>query len=309
MAKIVEDITKLIGDTPLVKVNKLVSSNSADIWGKCEFLNPGFSVKDRIGLSMIEDAERKGILKKGDTIIEPTSGNTGNGLALVAAKKGYKLIVVVPDFVSVEKRRLLKAYGAEVIIASEERDGIGMIGAVKIAEKLVKEKGYFMPMQFENMAGPRMHYETTGPEIYEVFKDIGLDYFIAGIGTGGTISGAGKFLREKFPKIKIYAVEPAESPVFSGGCAAMHKIQGIGPGFFPKTLDRTIYDDVITVSYKDATQTAKMMARKEGVLIGMSAGAITFAGLELAKGKKGKNMVVIWPDSGERYLSTDMYDD
>ena len=307
MAKKVNDITELIGDTPIVKLGNIIEEGSATLWGKLESYNPGGSVKDRIGLSMIQDAEEKGILKPGDTIIEPTSGNTGIALVLVAIPKGYRVIFTMPEAMTQERRDLLSAYGAELILVKPE-EGPGMTGAVKKAEELAREHGYFMPQQFKNPANPYIHETTTGPEIVEAFKDTGLDYFIAGIGTGGTITGAGKVLRAHFPGIKIYAVEPKNSPVLSGGEPGKHTIQGIGAGFVPDILDTNIYDDVIQVGDEDAREVTRRLANQEGILTGKSAGAATYAALQVGRDRGiDKQALVILPDTGERYLSTDLF--
>ena len=306
MAKKVNNITELVGDTPIVRLNRIAEEGSATVWGKLEYHNPAGSVKDRIGLSMIEDAESRGLLKPGDTIIEPTSGNTGIALGMVAAQRGYKLILTMPETMSEERRDLLRAYGAELVLVKPE-EGIGMTGTVKKAEELAREHGYFMPQQFNNPANPLIHEKTTGPEILEAFKDTGLDYFVSGVGTGGTITGAGKVLRHHFPNVKIYAVEPLNSSVLSGGQPSKHKIQGIGAGFVPQVLDTKIYDDVIKVSDEDAIDTTKKIARLEGILLGISSGAAVWAALQVAKGNKGKNLLVVLPDTGERYLSTGLY--
>lgn len=286
MARTVNSITELIGDTPAVKLNRIVDEDSADVYLKLEFMNPGSSVKDRIALAMIEAAEKAGKLKPGDTIVEPTSGNTGIGLAMVAAAKGYKAVLVMPDTMSLERRNLLRAYGAELVLTPGAQ---GMRGAIAKAEELVREHGYFMPQQFKNEANPEIHRLTTGKEIVEQMGDQ-LDAFVAGIGTGGTITGAGKVLREAYPNIKIYAVEPADSPVLSGGKPGPHKIQGIGAGFIPDILDTSIYDEVITVTTEEAFAAARRAAREEGILGGISSGAAIHAALkvakELGKGKK-----------------------
>ena len=307
MAKKVNNITELIGDTPIVRFSKIVDNGSATVWGKLESFNPGGSVKDRIGLSMIVDAEKRGILKPGDTIIEPTSGNTGIALGLVAAQRGYRLIFTMPETMTQERRDLLGAFGAELVLVKPE-EGPGMTGAIKKAEELAKENGYFMPQQFKNPANPYIHQTTTGPEIVEAFKDTGLDYFVSGIGTGGTITGAGKVLRQNFPNIKIYAVEPKNSPVLSGGEPSKHAIQGIGAGFVPEILNTKIYDGVIRVSDEDAKETTRRIAKEEGILLGISSGAAMYAALQTAKRKgEDKHLLVILPDTGERYLSTDLF--
>lgn len=304
MVRIANSITELVGQTPIVKLNRLVDDQSADVYLKLEYMNPGSSVKDRIALSMIEDAEAKGLLKQGDTIIEPTSGNTGIGLAMVAAAKGYKAILVMPETMSMERRNLLRAYGAELVLTPGPE---GMGGAIRKAEELSKEHGYFVPQQFENAANPSIHERTTGPEIVEQMGDQ-LDAFISGIGTGGTITGAGKVLREKYKDIKIIAVEPSDSPVLSGGKPGPHKIQGIGAGFIPGVLDTNVYDEVIKVENEQAFEYARRAAKEEGVLGGISSGAAIYAALETAKKLgKGKKVLAIIPSNGERYLSTPLY--
>lgn len=302
--RVEHEISRLIGETPIVKLNRSVDEDRADIYVKLEYFNPGSSVKDRIALAMIEAAEKEGILKPGGTIVEPTSGNTGIGLAMVAAAKGYKLVVVMPDTMSLERRNLLKAYGAELHLTPGAE---GMKGAIKKAEELVEEHGYFMPQQFKNEANPKIHELTTGPEIVKQMKD-GLDAFVSGIGTGGTITGAGKVLREHFPNIKIFAVEPKDSPVLSGGKPGPHKIQGIGAGFVPPVLNTEIYDEVITIANEEAFEAAREVARKEGILGGISSGAAIAAAKKVAKRLgKGKKVLAILPDNGERYLSTALY--
>jgi cysteine synthase A len=304
MARVANSITELIGQTPVVKLNRLVDEDSAEVYLKLEFMNPGSSVKDRIALAMIEAAEKAGKIKPGDTIIEPTSGNTGIGLAMVAAAKGYKTILVMPDTMSLERRNLLRAYGAELVLTPGSE---GMRGAIRKAEELANEHGYFMPQQFKNEANPEIHRLTTGPEIVEQMGDQ-LDAFVAGIGTGGTITGAGEVLREKYPNIKIYAVEPADSPVLSGGKPGPHKIQGIGAGFVPDILNTNIYDEVITVKTEEAFEAARRAAREEGILGGISSGAAIHAALKVAKQLgKGKKVLAIIPSNGERYLSTPLY--
>src|SRR5690625_976472 len=302
--KVVNDVSRLIGETPIVKLNRTVEADSADVYVKLEFMNPGSSVKDRIALAMIEAAEQEGILKEGDTIIEPTSGNTGIGLAMVAAPKGYKLVVVMPDTMSQERRNLLRAYGAELVLTP---GADGMKGAIQKSEDLKAEHGYFMPQQFTNAANPHVHAQTTGKEIVKQMKD-GLDAFVSGIGTGGTITGAGKVLRDTFNNIKIYAVEPTDSAVLSGGSPGPHKIQGLGAGFVPGVLDTDIYDDVIKISNEDAFSTARKIARQSGILGGISSGAAVAAAQQVAKDLgKGKKVLAVLPDNGERYLSTPLY--
>lgn len=304
MSKYVNSITELVGRTPIVKLNNVVDENSAEVYLKLEYFNPGSSVKDRIALAMIEDAEKKGVIKPGDTIIEPTSGNTGIGLAMVASAKGYKTVLVMPETMSIERRNLLRAYGAELVLTPGPA---GMRGAVEKAEELAKEKGYFMPQQFENYSNPEIHRKTTGPEIIEQMGDQ-LDAFVAGIGTGGTITGAGEVLKEKYPNIKIVAVEPKDSPILSGGNPGPHKIQGIGANFVPKVLDTEIYDEIFTVATEEAFEVARKVARQEGILGGISAGAAIHAALETAKKLgKGKKVLAVVPDNGERYLSTALY--
>lgn len=305
MARIANSVIDLIGQTPIVKLNKLQPENSADIYLKLEYFNPGSSVKDRIALAMIEAAEKNGTLKPGDTIIEPTSGNTGIGLAMVAAAKGYKSILVMPETMSLERRNLLRAYGAELVLTPGPE---GMKGAIAKATELSKEKGYFIPQQFENVANPEVHRNTTGPEIVEAFGDEGLDAFVAGIGTGGTITGAGEVLREKYPDIKIFAVEPADSPVLSGGNPGPHKIQGIGAGFVPSILNTDLYDEIIQVNTEESFDYARRAAKEEGILGGISSGGAIAAAIKVAeKLGKGKKVLAIIPSNGERYLSTPLY--
>ncbi|AYB40364.1 cysteine synthase A [Brevibacillus laterosporus] len=305
--RVAQSITELIGNTPLVKLNRVVTEDMADIYLKLEFFNPGSSVKDRIALSMIETAEAEGKLKLGDTIIEPTSGNTGIGLAMVAAAKGYRAILVMPDTMSIERRNLLRAYGAELILTPGAE---GMGGAIRKAEELARENSdYFIPQQFNNTANPKVHRETTAKELLEQGKEIGgIDAFIAGIGTGGTITGVGQVLKEEYPEVKIYGVEPQASPVLSGGKPGPHKIQGIGAGFVPEILDTSIYDEILPIENDAAFETARRVAKEEGILGGISSGAAIAAALDIASRLgKGKKVVVIIPSNGERYLSTPLY--
>ncbi|CEI80212.1 cysteine synthase [Oceanobacillus oncorhynchi subsp. incaldanensis] len=301
---VVNNIAGLIGGTPIVKLHNVADENSADVYVKLEFMNPGSSVKDRIAAAMVEAAENAGELKPGDTIIEPTSGNTGIGLAMVATAKGYQAILVMPDTMSQERRNLLKAYGAKLVLTPGAE---GMKGAIAKAKELQEENGYFMPQQFNNPANPEIHAKTTGKEIVEQMSD-GLDAFISGIGTGGTITGAGKVLREHFDGIKIYAVEPKDSPVLSGGNPGPHKIQGIGAGFKPEVLDTSIYDEVLPVGNEESFETARKVATTNGILGGISSGAAVAAALKVAKDLgKGKKVLAVLPDNGERYLSTALY--
>lgn len=303
--RVANDIAGLIGETPIVKLNNLTDDDMADVYVKLEFMNPGSSVKDRIAVSMVEAAEKAGELKPGDTIIEPTSGNTGIGLAMVAAAKGYKAVLVMPDTMSKERRNLLRAYGAKLVLTPGVK---GMKGAIEKANELKEEHGYFMPQQFDNPANPEIHEETTGKEIVEQMKD-GLDAFVSGIGTGGTITGAGRVLKKHFEGIKLYAVEPKDSPVLSGGSPAPHKIQGIGAGFVPKVLDTEIYDEVIQIENEEAFEASRKVAVTNGILGGISAGAAVAAALKVAKKLgKGKKVLAILPDNGERYLSTALYE-
>lgn len=303
-----DKITDLIGGTPVLKLNNYIALNElpANIYAKLEYFNPAGSVKDRIAKAMIDDAEAKGALKPGAVIIEPTSGNTGIGLAAVAASKGYRIILTMPETMSVERRNLLKAYGAELVLTDGAK---GMKGAIAKAEELAQQiEGGFIPSQFTNNANPTAHFNTTGPEIWED-TDGKVDIFVAGVGTGGTVSGVGKYLKSKNPNVKVVAVEPAGSPVLSKGVAGPHKIQGIGAGFVPETLDTKVYDEIITVENEDAFATGRTLARKEGLLVGISSGAAVFAASQLAKRpeNKGKNIVVLLPDTGDRYLSTPMF--
>ena len=308
MSKIAKQITELIGRTPLVELAKVSKQNGLDtpIIAKVEFFNPGGSVKDRIAFAMIEDAEKKGILKPGATIIEPTSGNTGVGLALVSAVKGYKLILTMPETMSVERRNLVKAYGAEVRLTPGQD---GMPGAIRAAEELRDSiPNAVILEQFENPANPKRHYDTTGVEIWED-TDGQVDIFVAGVGTGGTISGIGKRLKEKNPNIRIIAVEPSSSPVLNGGKSGPHKIQGIGAGFIPNTYNAQVIDEVFDVDNDDAIRTGRLLAQQEGLLVGISSGAAVFAAIQIAKRQenKGKKIVVLLPDTGERYLTTVLY--
>ena len=308
MAQIAKQLTELIGNTPLLELNKFSKAKNIEtpIIAKIEYFNPGGSVKDRIALAMIEDAETKGLLKPGATIIEPTSGNTGVGLALVSAVKGYKLILTMPDTMSVERRNLVKAYGAEVRLTPGKD---GMPGAIRAAEALRDSiPGSIILQQFENQANPAKHYATTGPEIWKQ-TDGEVDIFVGGVGTGGTISGVAKYLKEQKPDVKIIAVEPLSSPVLNGGKSGPHKSQGIGAGFVPKTYDATLIDEVFDVENDNAIRTGREIAQQEGLLVGISAGAALYAASEIARRpeNKGKKIVVLLPDTGERYLSTVLY--
>lgn len=300
-----KNILSLIGNTPLVKINNLCSDDDAEIWAKLEGNNPGGSVKDRIALSMIEAAERDGRLKPGGTIIEPTSGNTGIGLAMVAVVKGYRLILTMPETMSLERRQLLQAFGAELVLTEGKR---GMMGAVEKAEEILKNNPhYFMPQQFENPANPEIHRKTTALEIINDLGEVP-NGFVSGVGTGGTITGVGEVFREKKPDVWIVAVEPAASPVLSGGNPGPHKIAGIGAGFFPGVLNTKIYNEIIPVTDDDATETTRLLSLKEGILAGISSGAAMWAALKVAKKLgSGKKVVVILPDRGERYLSTGLF--
>lgn len=303
-----EKIIDTVGNTPIVELINIEKKYNleARLFAKVEFFNPGGSVKDRIAKAMIEDAERKGLINKDTVLIEPTSGNTGVGLSMVAAAKGLRIIIVMPDTMSIERRNLMKAYGAELVLTEGAK---GMKGAIAKADELAsKTPNSFIPSQFTNPSNPRIHYETTGPEIY---KDMNgkVDIFVAGVGTGGTISGTGKYLKEKISSIKIVAVEPASSPVLSKGTSGPHKIQGIGAGFIPDTLDTSIYDEIIAIENEEAFEMGRASARSEGLLVGISSGAALAAAIKLAKREenKGKNIVVLLPDTGERYLSTVMF--
>ena len=299
-------ILDLIFDTPMVKLNKVVPKDGATVYAKIEFFNPGGSIKDRICYSMITTAEEQGIIKKNSVIVEPTSGNTGIGLALVCAVKGYKLILTMPDSMSLERRSLLKAYGAELVLTPGSE---GMKGAIDKATKLANEnENYFMPQQFKNPANPEIHKKTTGPEIIRQI-DGTIDAFISGVGTGGTLTGVGDVLKKKFPAIKIVAVEPESSPILSGGTPGPHKIQGIGAGFVPEVLNTDLIDSIVQVSNEDAAATTRKLAKEEGLLVGISSGAACFAAIQVAKKlKRGSTVVVVLPDTGERYLSTGLFD-
>ncbi len=307
---LVKHAYELVGNTPLLELTNLEEKMAlkAKIFAKVEYFNPAGSVKDRIALAMIVDAEEKGLLKKDSVIIEPTSGNTGIGLASIAAMKGYRVILTMPESMSIERRKLLKAYGAEIVLTEASK---GMKGAIEKANELAKENPNSVILgQFDNPANPRAHYQTTGPEIY---KDLNgkIDYFVAGVGTGGTITGTGKYLKEQNPNVKVIAVEPLSSPVLSKGESGPHKIQGIGAGFVPNTLDTKIYDEVVTISNEDAFEYGRMMGKVEGILIGISSGAALKAAIDLAKKEenKNKNIVVLLPDTGDRYLSTALYEE
>lgn len=303
--KIVNNVSDLIGETPIVKLHNLGTENSADIYAKLEYFNPGSSVKDRIANAMIGQAEIDGLLEPGGTIIEPTSGNTGIGLAMVAAAKGYKLVVTMPDTMSKERRNLLSAYGAEIILTPGTK---GMKGAIEKASELVTEHGYYMPQQFNNEANPRVHEASTGQEIIAQMPE-GLDAFVSGIGTGGTITGVGRVLKETYENVKIYAVEPEDSPILSGGSPGPHKIQGIGAGFIPEVLDTDIYDEVLKISNEEAFSAARHVAKTQGILGGISSGAAISAAIKVAANlEKGQKVLAILPDNGERYLSTALYE-
>lgn len=310
MSRIYPSADQLIGHTPLLELTHLEKKYGlkARLLGKLEYLNPAGSVKDRIARAMIDDAEAKGLLKPGSVIIEPTSGNTGIGLASVAAARGYRVIIVMPEAMSVERRQLMKAYGAELVLTEGSK---GMSGAIAKAEELAREiPGGFVPGQFVNAANPKAHFETTGPEIYED-TDGKVDYFVAGVGTGGTITGVGQYLKSRNPEVKVVAVEPKSSAVLSTGVAGAHKIQGIGAGFVPQVLDTKVYDEIIPVENDDAFALGKEMGRSEGVLVGISSGAALWAAIEIAKrpGSEGKTIVVLLPDTGDRYLSTPLFAD
>lgn len=306
MPKIYNNITETIGKTPLVRLANIAKNIDAEIIGKLESFNPCGSIKDRIGYSMIKDAEEKGILKPGGTIIEPTSGNTGIGLAFIAAAKGYKLIITMPDTMSIERRQVLKLFGADIVLTPGEK---GMKGAIEKAEELAKKtKGSFMPQQFKNPANPKIHRETTAEEIWND-TDGKVDIVVSGVGTGGTLTGVAQVIKKRKPGFKVVAVEPFDSPVLSGGGPGPHKIQGIGAGFVPDVLDKELIDEIIKVKNEDAFSAAKSLAKEEGILAGISSGAATVAALEIGKRpeNKGKVIVVILPDTGERYISTDLF--
>lgn len=297
-------VIELIGETPILKLKNMIDENSADVYVKLEKFNPGGSVKDRAALGMIEKAEKKGVLKEGSVIVEPTSGNTGIALAMIGRVKGYKVVIVMPETMSKERRDLIKAYGAELVLTEGSK---GMKGAIEKATEMVNEHGYFMPQQFENIANPEKHYETTAEEIYNDIED--LDVFVAGVGTGGTVTGIGKKLKEKISELEVVAVEPMNSQVLSGKNPGAHKIQGIGAGFVPQNYNKEYVDKVVAVSDNDAIQTAVEFAKKEGILIGISSGAAVFAALEIAKKLgKGKKVLAIAPDGGEKYISMGIYE-
>ena len=307
--KIYTSVQELIGRTPLMEIRNIEREEGleARVLVKLEYLNPAGSVKDRIAKNMIEDAEEKGLLKPGATIIEPTSGNTGIGLAAIAASKGYRLILTMPETMSVERRNILKAYGAEIVLTEGAR---GMTGAIEKAEELSKEiSGSFLTRQFENPANPDTHRKTTGPEIWED-TDGKVDIFVAGVGTGGTITGTGEYLKSRNPQVKVVAVEPSDSPVLSGGAPGPHKLQGIGAGFVPKALNTQVYDEILTLGSEESFAAAKLLAHKEGILVGISSGAALHGAMELARRpeNKGKTIVVILPDSGDRYYSTPLFE-
>ena len=305
MSKIMQSFSELIGSTPIIRIKSIESE--AFVSAKLEYLNPAGSVKDRVAKAMIDNAEKNGLIKPGDTVIEPTSGNTGIGLAAYGGSRGYKIILTMPKTMSVERRQLIKAYGAEIVLTDGTK---GMSGAIQKANDLAEELGGYIPGQFDNPANPEAHYKTTGPEIWEQTKG-NIDIFIAGVGTGGTITGVGRYLKKQNKDIEVIAVEPYSSPVLSGGKSGAHGIQGIGAGFVPSVLDTGIYDEIITVKDDDAYQTGKMLADKEGLLVGISSGAAAYAAYTAAarRENRGKNIVVLFPDTGGRYLSTPMFND
>jgi cysteine synthase A len=302
--KVLNNILEAVGDTPLVRLNRVVPEGSATVYAKVESFNPAWSVKDRIAKAMIEDAERKGLVKAGTTIVEPTSGNTGIGLAMACAVKGYRLLLVMPETMTIERRKVMAAFGAEIVLTPGAE---GMAGAIKKAEELTRTiPDSFIPQQFKNKANPWIHRKTTAREIIRALDRV--DAFVAGVGTGGTITGVGKALKRRFPQVKVVAVEPEESPVLSGGKPGPHRIQGLGAGFVPSVLDTKVYDSIVRVAAKDAVETARRIAKLEGMLVGISSGAAVFAAIQVAKELgPGKNIVTILPDLGERYLSTDLF--
>ncbi len=304
MPKKVDSVLALVGDTPLVRLNRVPDEGSASVWAKLEMFNPLSSVKDRICLAMVEAAERDGLLKPGAVVVEPTSGNTGIGLAMVTAVKGYRLVLTMPDTMSIERRSMLGAFGAELVLTPGEA---GMRGAIEKAEELASKHGYFMPQQFKNPANPEVHRRTTAEEIWEATGGK-IDAFVAGVGTGGTVTGVGQVLKKKKPDVLVVAVEPEASPVLSGGKPGGHKIQGIGAGFVPDVLDREVIDEIIQVSNEDSAATSRRLVREEGLFVGISSGAACFAAVGIAKRLgAGKDVVVVFPDTGERYLSTDLF--
>ncbi|MGV3028278.1 cysteine synthase A [Streptococcus hyovaginalis] len=306
MAKLYDNITKLVGQTPIVKLNRLVPEDAAEVYVKLESFNPGSSVKDRIALQMIEDAEKEGKITPGDTIVEPTSGNTGIGLAWVGAAKGYKIVIVMPDTMSVERRKLIQAYGAELVLTPGSE---GMKGAIAKAKEIALERDGWVPLQFSNPSNPKVHEQTTGEEILDIFGETGLDAVVSGVGTGGTITGVSKVLKAANPNITVVAVEADESPVLSGGNPGPHKIQGISAGFIPEVLDTAAYTEISRVKSDDALKTGRVVGEKEGFLVGISSGAAIYAAIEKAKELgSGKKVLAILPDNGERYLSTALYD-
>ncbi|MFV8044438.1 cysteine synthase A [Streptococcus pluranimalium] len=306
MAKLYDNITKLVGQTPIVKLNRLVPEDAAEVYVKLESFNPGSSVKDRIALQMIEDAEKEGKITPGDTIVEPTSGNTGIGLAWVGAAKGYKIVIVMPDTMSVERRKLIQAYGAELVLTPGSE---GMKGAIAKAKEIALERDGWVPLQFSNLSNPKVHEQTTGEEILDIFGETGLDAVVSGVGTGGTITGVSKVLKAANPNIAVVAVEADESPVLSGGNPGPHKIQGISAGFIPEVLDTAAYTEISRVKSDDALKTGRIVGEKEGFLVGISSGAAIYAAIEKAKELgSGKKVLAILPDNGERYLSTALYD-